>query len=546
MKLINPSRFLFLLFAAWQCLSSAQGAWGHWLTWGDQGDGTYRNPVLPGDFSDLDCIRVGSDYYAISTTMDYSPGMLILHSKDLVNWTMLGHAVSNVLNIGPGMNWDRMDQSGRGVWAGAIRYHAGKFWIYFGTPNEGYFMTTATNPAGPWEPLTPVLKGSGWDDCCPFWDDDGQGYLIGSQFSVDPSNGKKYNIHLWKLTEDGKALVPGSDLILHQSPGSEANKLFKYQGFYYHYYSETRREGRVPMIARAKKITGPYERRQLLHVNKLDDREPNQGGLVETNAGSWWFFTHHGTGGWEGRCASLLPVVWADGWPLIGKTGADGIGNMVWSAPMPVKGFQPVTPQTDDEFSTGTLSPQWEWRYHPRDEMWSLTEHPGFLRLHAFKPLAQDNLLKVGNVLSERIIRTSSNVVTAKMEVGGMADGQSAGLCNFSVKSQAMLGVVQQDGVRRIFFRSGAKNVSAEVVTGSTVWLRCVWQLDGVCRFSRSTDGKTFTELGEPYQMTWGGYRGSRVGMVTYNNDREAGVVDFDWFHYEYRGKASSSNRTQP
>src|ERR1043165_6411621 len=147
--------------------------WGDWPRWGDQGDGTYRNPVLPADYSDLDCIRVGEDYYAISSTMQFSPGMIILHSRDLVNWTIAGHAINDLTQIGPELNWDRMNRLGKGVWAGAIRYAKGRFWIYFGTPDEGYFVTSAPNPTGPWESLHPLMKSRGWDDCCPFWDDDG-------------------------------------------------------------------------------------------------------------------------------------------------------------------------------------------------------------------------------------------------------------------------------------------------------------------------------------------------------------------------------------
>ena len=125
---------------------------------------------------------LGSDYYAISSTFQFSPGVVILHSKDLVNWSIRGHAANDITQIGPELNWDRMNRYGRGVWAGAIRYHDQRFWVYFGTPDEGYFMTTATNPSGSWEPLHPVLMESGWDDCCPFWDEDGQGYLIATHF----------------------------------------------------------------------------------------------------------------------------------------------------------------------------------------------------------------------------------------------------------------------------------------------------------------------------------------------------------------------------
>ncbi len=123
--------------------------WGDWPDWGDRGDGSYNNLVLPGDYSDLDCIRVGSDYYAITSTFQYSPGVAILHSKDLVNWSIVGHAVSDVTQIASRFNWSSMNGYARGVWAGAIRYHDGKFWVYFGTPDEGYFIDHGSRSGRP-------------------------------------------------------------------------------------------------------------------------------------------------------------------------------------------------------------------------------------------------------------------------------------------------------------------------------------------------------------------------------------------------------------
>ena len=157
--------------------------WGTWRNWGEQVDGTYRNPVIPSDYSDIDCIRVGDDYYAISSTFQFSPGVIILHSKDLVNWRILGHAIQDVTQISPALNWDKMNRYGRGVWAGTIRYHDEKFYIYFGTPDEGYFMTSATNPEGPWEPLHPIMLEPGWDDCSVLWDENGEGYFVGTHFA---------------------------------------------------------------------------------------------------------------------------------------------------------------------------------------------------------------------------------------------------------------------------------------------------------------------------------------------------------------------------
>jgi beta-xylosidase len=509
--------------------------------WGDQGDGNYVNPILPSDYSDLDAIRVGNDFYAVSSTFQYSPGVVILHSKDLVSWTILGHAVSDLTQIAPEMNWDKMSRYGRGIWAGAIRYHDEKFWIYFGTPDEGFFMTTAKNPAGPWEPLHPVMKAKGWDDCCPFWDDDGQGYLVCSNFSGN------YQIHLFKMTADGQQVIADSDKVIHQSRGSEANKLYKINGLYYHYYSEVRSEGRVIMMDRSRSLDGPWETRQLNHVNKAIDKEPNQGGLVQLASGDWWFITHQGTGDWEGRAMVLLPVTWIDGWPIIGKPGPDGIGNMVWSGMKPIIGIAPAVPQTDDEFNETTLPPQWEWNYQPRADMWSLTQRPGFLRLAAFRPLKSNDLLSAGNTLTQRAFRTDANEVTMKLDIAGMADGQQAGLCHLA-KSYSALGVSQEGGIRTLTFNDAGKMTSGPVLSGDALWLGSSWNLAGDSQYSYSIDGKTYTPFGPKYHLTWSYYRGDRLGIFSYNNKADAGYVDVEWFHFKFATPAAMNNgvTTQP
>jgi beta-xylosidase len=497
------------------------------VAWGDQGDGTFVNPVLPGDYSDLDAIRVKDDFYAISSTFQYSPGVVILHSKDLVSWTILGHAVKDLTQIAPEHNWDKMDRYGRGVWAGAIRFHNDKFYIYFGTPDEGYFMTSATNPAGPWEPLRAVLKAKGWDDCCPFWDDDGQGYLIGSNFAGN------YAIHLFKLSADGASLVPGFDKIIHQSKGSEANKLYKIDGFYYHYYSDVKPEGRVIMMERSKSLDGPWESRQLNHVSKAIDKEPNQGGLIQLAGGQWWFITHQGTGDWEGRAMVLLPITWIDGRPIIGKPGDDGIGNMVWSGPKPIADIPATVPQASDEFDSAVLSPQWEWNYQPRAEKWSLTERPGFLRLHAFRPLKPGDLLKAGNTLTQRALRTDANEATIKMDISNMTDGQQAGLCHLA-KAWSTIGISQVGDARTITMNDSGEVVGSAPISATTVWLRTNWDFDGSSQYSFSTDGNAFTPIGPAYKLTWSYYRGDRLGIYCYNDKADAGFVDVDWFHYTF------------
>jgi beta-xylosidase len=518
--------FLLSAFTSFGASSEAPVRWGEWASWGDQKDGTYRNPVIPADYSDLDCIRVGADYYAISSTFQFSPGMIILRSRDLVNWSIAGHAVDDLTQIGPALNWDRMNRPGKGVWAGAIRWHDGKFWIFFGTPDEGYFMTTAASAAGPWSPLHPVLKQAGWDDCCPFWDDDGQGYLVGSNFRDG------YKIHLWKLTADGRDLAPESDRVIYQSKGSEANKLYKINGTYYHFFSEVHAEGRVIMMERSKAITGPYEEKRQLKEADRDAMEPNQGGFVEGPDGQWYFFTHHGRGAWEGRAASLLPVTWSDGWPLVGEVGVNGLGHMVWAGKMPAVGQPVAALQTSDDFSGAALSPQWEWNYQPRADHWSLAERPGWLRLHAFPPLEPDNLMKAGNTLTQRTFRTRVSEVTVELDLSGMLDGQQAGLCHFS-KNYSALGVKQDGAKRMLVYVNNGLVTAGPTIASPHLWLKSKWGLDGLSQYAFSLDGELFHEFGQPYPLTWGNYRGDRIGLYSYNNQKDAGWVDLTRFDYQ-------------
>lgn len=507
--------------------------------WGDQGDGTYVNPVLPADYSDLDAIRVGNDFYAISSTMQFSPGMVVLHSVDLVNWEIVGHVVDDLTAISLALNWDKNNCYGKGIWAGSIRYYKNKFWVYFGTPDDGFFMSSATNPAGPWEPLHQVWKVREWDDCCSFCDDDGQIYFIATNFGLDPKNGKNYNIHLFKMTADGKRLIMESDTIIYQAKGSEANKLYKIDGWYYHFFSEVKTEGRVVMMQRSKNIYGPYEVKQLNHVNRNKDKEPNQGGLMGLNDGSWWFFTHHGTGDWEGRAASLLPVNWVSGWPIIGELGKDTIGNMVWTAKKPIFGLgSGIKIQTDDNFSGKRLAPQWEWNYQPRAGKWSLTERKGFLRLYAFRPIRpEDNdktLLRAGNTITQRSMRTKANIAVVKLDIGGMVDGQCAGITHFSTTSYSSLGIEQQNGIRNLVYDNNGKDSIINTIKQKFIWLKSSWDVNGINTYSYSLDGMNYILLNMSTQLTWGSYRGDRIGIYNYNTIEDKGFVDIDFFKYGY------------
>jgi beta-xylosidase len=500
---------------------------------GDQADGTYINPILPGDFQNTDVLRVGKHYYYIAATKAMSPGMAVMQSDDLVNWKIVGHVIPDITVFNPRFGPDTMDGAQRGVWAGTLAFHAGLFYVYFTTPDEGIFVSTAKNPAGPWSKLTCLMPGPGWDDPAPFFDDDGKAYLGTTNFAVDPKNGKSYNIHLYQMAPDGLSLKLDTDRIFYQSRGSEANKLYKINGLYYHFFSQVTKEGRAPMIGRARDIAGPYELHQLFHVNATADREPNQGSLLQTPSGKWVFITHHGVNEWEGRPASLLPVSWVDGWPIAGQPGADGIGNMVWRPSKPIASHAPISSAFTDDFDKRILAPEWEWYFQPKPGAWSLSERPGFLRLHAVPEPAAGGLLKTPDILTIRPLRVAHNEAVVKLDVSHMDQGEAAGLCILG-RTTAEIGYVQGDPGSFYFQQDSGPRIVGGNPAQKAIWLKAIWDTAGVAHFFFSLHGDTFTPLGSPYQMTsFGGFLGAKLGIFTVGPNQQ-GYVDVAGFHYAY------------
>lgn len=529
--------------------------------WGDQGDGTYRNPILPGDYSDPDVIRVGPDYYLITSSFQYSPGMALLHSKDLVNWSFNGHCFADLTQIGPELNWDRMNRYGRGIYAGSIRYHQGKFWVFTTTLDEGQFMTVAAKPEGPWAPAHKLWDRLGTDDNCPFWDDDGQAYMI---FSTP---GPKWYTRIVRMAADGKSVDPTSERVIDAHQTSEGNKIYKINGLYYIFHNECVFAGpgdriteRVGVFMRSKNIWGPYEKRVVLRGRRTPgfEGEPNQGGLVQTEKGDWWFITHQGSGAFNGRASSLLPVVWKDGWPVIGEPDESGVGTISWSGNKPVLGFPAHAPQASDDFSSPNLGQQWEWNYQPRMDKWSLTQRPGYLRLHAYKPMQRAErldpratafpsgvLLNVGNILTQRLMTPAGGIATAKLDLSGLQDGQTAGLSLFS-KDYGALAVHQEKGRRRIEYLTNELTRAGPEIEGDVLWLRGMIDDNGLATFGLSSDGRQFSSFGETYKLKWSWYRGVRFALFTYHETAEAGWVDIDSFDYTFPGPPPHPGEKQP
>ena len=176
----------------------------------DLGNGTYKNPVLHADYSDPDVVRVGDDFYLAASSFNCTPGLPILHSRDLVNWVIVNHAIKNL----PHSRYAAV-QAGCGVWAPAIRFHAGKFWIFFPMPDEGIYVTTATDPAGTWTEPHLLQAGKGLIDPCPLWDDDGQAYLVHAY--AGSRAGIKHRLRVCPMAPDGSRLLGEGQIVFHEN-----------------------------------------------------------------------------------------------------------------------------------------------------------------------------------------------------------------------------------------------------------------------------------------------------------------------------------------
>lgn len=471
------------------------------LTWGDQGDGTYRNPVLNADYSDPDVIRVGSDFYLVASDFHFV-GIQVLHSRDLVNWEIIGQ-VFHRLTMSP--KYDEMQAYSQGTWAPSLRWHNGEFYLYVCTPHDGLFMWHTRNPAGPWSEMVTVKAVDAWEDPCPFWDDDGQAYLVHSRLRAGP-------LILHKLSADGTRLLDEGVEIYH-GPVAEGPKFYKRHGWYYISLPEGGVGEGGQTVLRARNIYGPYERREV-----LPGGSPHQGGLVELDNGEAWFIGFKSTG-YVGRVCHLLPVRWADDWPVFGDNG-----HTVEQAKKPTLPSGPILhPQTDDEFDFPALAPQWQWNHNPMPKAWSLTERPGWLRLHG-RPADEIKLAR--NTLTQKLW-DETGVIDVKLDFASLTDGQHAGFSFMSGYVFARVGVRREAGVCRVEWDGGA----GPELKGKTLWLRGSYHGDQA-RLAYSTDGEKFEDTGLAAQLKFSQWKGARVTLYCFGWG--GGVADFDYFHYRY------------
>ena len=485
--------------------------------WGDQGNGTYRNPVLNADFSDPDVIRVGSKYYMVASDFHFL-GMQVLESDDMVNWRY----VSQIYRRFDEPGWDDNGHYAGGSWAPAIRHHNGLYYVYFCTPDEGLYMSTASDPRGPWAPLHLVKRVAKWEDPCPFWDEDGQAYLGRSKHGAGP-------IIVHRMSADGKQLLDEGTTV-YQGPIAEGTKFMKRNGYYYLIIPEGGVGTGWQTVLRAKNIYGPYERKVVLEQGSNNINGPHQGALVDAPDGSWWFY-HFQETPVLGRVVHLQPVRWQDDWPLMGVDyDGNGIGEPVaeWNLGRnqgdrlldSAKNHEsvlmiPVT-QPSDDFSSPALGLQWQWNHNPVDTHWSLKEKKGWLTL---KALPADSLKQCRNMLTQKVVGYQSESTTLLTSSGDCYAGlfcsgktfRGIGLCKDGI-------FVEAQGKREIILKGKFPKLWVRVTNDCQANRH---------QFSFSTDGLHFTTAGEPFPLRSGYWKGIRVGLFCYGKSGRAAFDEF-------------------
>ncbi|MNW95068.1 Beta-xylosidase [compost metagenome] len=514
----------------------------------DQGNGTYQNPVVNADYSDPDAIRVGDDFYMIASSFDAVPGLPILHSKDLVNWKIIGHALKRQ----PPFDHFEKTQHGNGVWAPAIRYHNGEFYIYYPDPDFGIYVTKAKTITGDWSAPQLVAAGKGLIDPCPFWDEDGKTYLayayagsragIKSVLAIMPlsSDGMK-------TTAKGRIVYDGHDL----DPTIEGPKFYKRNGYYYLFAPAGGVSTGWQLILRSKNVYGPYERKVAMDQGKSTVNGPHQGAWVNTQTGEDWFL-HFQDKDAYGRVVHLQPMKWINNWPVIGvdKDG-DGIGEpvAVYKKPNVGKVYPIENPAESDEFGTVDLGLQWQWQANPQATWWFTDASKGVLKLYTSKiPDEAKNLWDVPNLLMQKFPADEFRVTTKlNFKPNPKLENESTGLvimgrsyAQISVKRKKdglylMYGVCQSADKGKPENEKEIARLNPTTVGSVSVQLRVQVVNGAKCRFSYSEDGITFHLVGDEFQATAGQWIGAKMGLFAIRDTQtnDSGIAEYDWFRVE-------------
>ena len=499
------------------------------VTYCDQGNGKYRNPLIFADFPDPDVIRVEDTYYMISTTMHNFPGATILKSKDLVNWEYCAQPLAQLSTKDRYSLLGGENAYGSGMWACSMTWHNGKFYILINGNDAGGFVLSATDPEDKWEKKQ--LPRIYYDPGMLF--DNGKVYVacgIG-------------NIQICELDEDFNFIR--EQTVIQDKDGLEGSHLYKIGNYYYIYATY----GGWPSgqtIFRSENIFGPYEEKILLE--KTINNKPNtihQGALVETQTGEWWTILQEDLGAF-GRMPNLQPVKWKDGWPTIGSSGTP------YTTAQKKPNTGTCSPRTllptNDNFRSYQIGMQWQWNHNPDDGAWSLFERPGWLRMKTSGSASR--LTQARNILTQRIFAlheksTQPSRGTARIDVSKLEEGDRAGICILQ-DPYAAIAVEMKDGKKQLVWWQDTLRVdnsftpseqTLEIDADSIIYLRAALTYGtSKTQFSYSLDNETYTEVGDQTTLKYNlsVFVGARFGLFCYNTeDGSEGYADFDWFSTE-------------
>lgn len=516
----------------------------------DNGDGTYTNPVINADYSDPDVCVVGDDYYMTASSFNCIPGLPILHSKDLVNWEIIGHAITELT---PHEEFDKPSH-GNGVWAPSIRYHDGMFYIYWGDPDYGVFRVTATDPAGEWSKPVCIIEGKGMIDTTPLWDDDGRCYLVNGWANSRSRFASVLTVR--ELDKDGLKAI-SNPVIVFDGNGTENRtcegpKFYKRNGWYWIMCPA----GGVPtgfqLAMRSKSPYGPYESMKVLDQGKSVINGPHQGAWIHTALGEDWFM-HFQDKECYGRVVHLQPVTWKDNWPVMGKVPAKGYcGEPVITYRKPsTKGkVDVVNPVESDEFNSPKLGLQWQWHAN-YDQKFGMPTAFGTFRLYTHKVSKEfKNMWEVPNLLLQKT-PADKFTATTKLRFTSKDDNQMGGLIVMGHDYFALMlkRVKDEFLLQLVTCKSADKGTPEQVKTIATlkptekdkidyqpaihedIYLR-VNVADGECNFAYSLNGKKYTAVEGNFKIKEGKWIGAKVGLAAIEpaGKTNRGWIDADWF----------------
>lgn len=518
----------------------------------DLGNGYYKNPVLYADYSDPDACRVGDDFYMTSSSFNCIPGLQILHSKDLVNWEIVSAAVPYAL---PPVD-DVAPLHGMRVWAPSIRHHDGWFYIFWGDPDQGAFMTKAQDVAGPWTEPVLVKAGKGIIDTTPLWDDDGRVYMVHAY--AGSRAGFKSVISICELNADATKAITPSRIIFDghgEHPTCEGPKFYKHDGYYYIFHPAGGVQTGWQVVQRSKNIYGPYEMKVTLAQGDTDINGPHQGAWVDTPTGEHWFLHFQDVGAY-GRLVHLQPMTWIEGWPVMGvdKDG-DGCGEPVlkYKKPNVGKSYPINNPRESDEFNGYELGKQWQWHANFNEKWHYCAGQKGVLRLFSYpEPEGGKSLWDVPNLLMQKptapnfTCTTKLNFTTSDKYLGERAGLVVMGLDYAAIVMENTAdGLVLNQVVCKEADKGNVEKVIASVpLQSGEVYLRAKFMDKGMLeknpldmkvmvQFSYSLDGKKFKPLGEAFQAKEGKWIGAKTGVFCTRPAKErvdGGWVDVDFF----------------